>query len=63
MKISDDVDLDKIAARTNGYVGSDNASLCSGAAMQQIREKNSFQVTYFCATLKEVKLPFTRSRR
>lgn len=39
MKMSDDVDLEKIAAETHGYVGSDIASLCSEAAMQQIREK------------------------
>lgn len=41
MKMSDDVDLEKIAAETHGYVGSDIASLCSEAAMQQIREKVS----------------------
>ena len=29
----------QIAADTHGYVGSDIASLCSEAAMQQIREK------------------------
>ncbi|KAF8909273.1 P-loop containing nucleoside triphosphate hydrolase protein [Gymnopilus junonius] len=39
MKLSDDVDLEQIAADTHGYVGSDIASLCSEAAMQQIREK------------------------
>jgi len=39
MKMSDDVDLEKIAGETHGYVGSDVASLCSEAAMQQIREK------------------------
>ncbi|KAI8447863.1 hypothetical protein BY996DRAFT_8398241 [Phakopsora pachyrhizi] len=39
MKLVDDVDLDKIAADTHGYVGSDAASLCSEASMQQIREK------------------------
>ncbi|KAK4057691.1 AAA ATPase cdc48 [Microbotryomycetes sp. JL221] len=39
MKLADDVDLEKIAADTHGYVGSDIASLCSEAAMQQIREK------------------------
>ncbi|KNZ56827.1 cell division cycle protein 48 [Puccinia sorghi] len=39
MKLGDDVDLEKIAADTHGYVGSDVASLCSEAAMQQIREK------------------------
>ena len=35
----DDVDLEQIASETHGYVGSDMASLCSEAAMQQIREK------------------------
>ena len=39
MKLADDVDLEKIAADSHGYVGSDMASLCSEAAMQQIREK------------------------
>ncbi|KAI4158761.1 MAG: hypothetical protein LQ342_007156 [Letrouitia transgressa] len=39
MKLDDDVDLETIAAETHGYVGSDVASLCSEAAMQQIREK------------------------
>lgn len=39
MKLADDVDLEQIAADTHGYVGSDVASLCSEAAMQQIREK------------------------
>ena len=39
MKLTDDVDLEKIASETHGYVGSDVASLCSEAAMQQIREK------------------------
>ncbi|KAI8444212.1 hypothetical protein BY996DRAFT_2839753 [Phakopsora pachyrhizi] len=39
MKLVDDVDLDKIAADTHGYVGSDAASLCSEASMQLIREK------------------------
>ncbi|KAI0224203.1 AAA ATPase cdc48 [Massospora cicadina] len=39
MKLDDDVDLEKIAAETHGYVGSDLASLCSEAAIQQIREK------------------------
>lgn len=39
MKLADDVDLEQIAAETHGYVGSDVASLCSEAAMQQIREK------------------------
>uniref|UniRef100_A0A060SYS4 ARAD1A19316p n=1 Tax=Blastobotrys adeninivorans TaxID=409370 RepID=A0A060SYS4_BLAAD len=39
MKLAEDVDLETIAAETHGYVGSDIASLCSEAAMQQIREK------------------------
>jgi transitional endoplasmic reticulum ATPase len=39
MKLDDGVDLEKIAAETHGYVGSDMASLCSEAALQQIREK------------------------
>ncbi|KAJ3254762.1 AAA ATPase cdc48 [Boothiomyces macroporosus] len=39
MKLADDVDLEQIAAETHGFVGSDMASLCSEAAMQQIREK------------------------
>ena len=39
MKLGDDVDLEQIASETHGYVGSDMASLCSEAAMQQIREK------------------------
>lgn len=39
MKLGDDVDLEQIAAETHGYVGSDVASLCTEAAMQQIREK------------------------
>ncbi|KAJ7263192.1 P-loop containing nucleoside triphosphate hydrolase protein [Mycena haematopus] len=39
MKLAEDVDLEQIAADTHGYVSSDVASLCSEAAMQQIREK------------------------
>ncbi|KAJ3897042.1 transitional endoplasmic reticulum ATPase-like protein [Lentinula edodes] len=39
MKLADDVDLKQIAADTHSYVGSDVASLCSEAAMQQICEK------------------------
>ncbi len=39
MKLADDVDLEKIAGETHGYVGSDLAALCSEAALQQIREK------------------------
>lgn len=39
MKLAEDVDLETIASETHGYVGADIASLCSEAAMQQIREK------------------------
>lgn len=39
MKLGEDVDLEQIAAESHGYVGSDLASLCSEAALQQIREK------------------------
>ncbi|PRT54416.1 Cell division control protein 48 [Wickerhamiella sorbophila] len=39
MKLHGDVDLEQLAAETHGFVGSDLASLCSEAAMQQIREK------------------------
>ncbi|ODV63440.1 AAA family ATPase CDC48 [Ascoidea rubescens DSM 1968] len=39
MKLADDVDLEIIASETHGFVGADIASLCSEAAMQQIREK------------------------
>lgn len=39
MKLAEDVDLGVLAGDTHGYVGSDLASLCSEAAMQQIREK------------------------
>jgi transitional endoplasmic reticulum ATPase len=38
MKLGEDINLGSIAARNHGYVGSDIASLCSEAAMQQIRE-------------------------
>ena len=37
MKLADDVDLEQVAAETHGYVGSDVASLCSEAALQQVR--------------------------
>ncbi|KAJ2716467.1 AAA ATPase cdc48 [Coemansia spiralis] len=39
MRLADDVDLEKIAADTHGFVGADAAALCSEAAMQQIRGK------------------------
>ncbi|KAJ2553577.1 AAA ATPase cdc48 [Coemansia sp. RSA 1933] len=39
MRLADDVDLEKIASDTHGFVGADVAALCSEAAMQQIRGK------------------------
>jgi len=39
MKLAEDVDLEQISKETHGYVGSDLASLCSEAALQQIRER------------------------
>merc|ERR1712013_361519 len=39
MRLADDVDLERVAAETHGHVGADLASLCSEAALQQIREK------------------------
>ena len=37
MKLHDDVDLEQVAAETHGHVGSDIASLCSEAALQQVQ--------------------------
>uniref|UniRef100_A0A5S6QAD7 vesicle-fusing ATPase n=1 Tax=Trichuris muris TaxID=70415 RepID=A0A5S6QAD7_TRIMR len=39
MRLADDVDLEQISNESHGYVGADLASLCSEAALQQIREK------------------------
>ncbi|KAL3528374.1 hypothetical protein ACH5RR_007696 [Cinchona calisaya] len=39
MKLSEDVDLEKISNNTHGYVGADLAALCTEAALQCIREK------------------------
>ncbi|ELA42566.1 AAA family ATPase, CDC48 subfamily [Vittaforma corneae ATCC 50505] len=39
MNLDDDVDLEEIAKEIHGFTGSDIASLCSEAAIQQIREK------------------------
>ncbi|KAM7418850.1 hypothetical protein PAMA_016124 [Pampus argenteus] len=39
MKLSDDVDLERIATETHGHVGADMAALCSEAALQAIRKK------------------------
>ncbi|KAF1765141.1 hypothetical protein GCK72_005093 [Caenorhabditis remanei] len=39
MKLAEDVDLEQVANECHGFVGADLASLCSEAALQQIREK------------------------
>ncbi|KAB1227837.1 hypothetical protein CJ030_MR1G007059 [Morella rubra] len=39
MKLAEDVDLERIAKDTHGYVGADLATLCTEAALQCIREK------------------------
>ncbi|KAL5721329.1 Cell division control protein 48 E [Ranunculus cassubicifolius] len=39
MKLSDNVDLERISKNTHGYVGADLAALCTEAALQCIREK------------------------
>ncbi|KAJ4829117.1 premnaspirodiene oxygenase-like [Turnera subulata] len=39
MKLSDDVELERIAKETQGHVGADLAALCTEAALQCIREK------------------------
>ena len=36
MKLGRDVDLEQVAAECHGFVGSDLASLCSEAALQQV---------------------------
>ncbi|KAH9740029.1 cell division control protein 48 [Citrus sinensis] len=39
MKLAEDVDLERVARDTHGYVGADLAALCTEAALQCIREK------------------------
>uniref|UniRef100_A0A2N9F8X4 AAA+ ATPase domain-containing protein n=1 Tax=Fagus sylvatica TaxID=28930 RepID=A0A2N9F8X4_FAGSY len=39
MKLSEDVNLERVAKETHGHVGADVAALCSEAALQCIREK------------------------
>ncbi|KAF9587220.1 hypothetical protein IFM89_039560 [Coptis chinensis] len=39
MKLSEDVDLERISKDTHGYVGADLAALCTESALQCIREK------------------------
>ncbi|XP_042457483.1 cell division cycle protein 48 homolog isoform X1 [Zingiber officinale] len=39
MKLSDDVDLERIAKDTHGYVGADLVALCTEVALQCILEK------------------------
>ncbi|KPM10270.1 transitional endoplasmic reticulum ATPase TER94-like protein [Sarcoptes scabiei] len=39
MKLADDVNFEKMAQETHGFVGADLAQMCTEAALQQIREK------------------------
>lgn len=39
MKLSEDVNLERVAKETHGHVGADLAALCTEAALQCIREK------------------------
>ncbi|KAF8007703.1 hypothetical protein BT93_K1640 [Corymbia citriodora subsp. variegata] len=41
MKLAEDVDLERIAQNTHGYVGADLSALCTEAALQCIREKTT----------------------
>jgi len=43
MELAEDVDIDKLASKTHGYVGADLAQLCSEAGMNSIRR----QMDYF----------------
>ena len=42
MKLHDEVNLEKLADTTHGFVGSDLAQLCSEAALGCIREQVGF---------------------
>ena len=58
MPLADDVSLDDLASRTEGYVGSDIAALCREAGLTAIRENvKASKVTraHFDAALKQVR--------
>ena len=58
MPLADDVDLADLAARTEGFVGSDLAALCREAGLTAIRESlKASKVTkaHFDAALKQVR--------
>merc|ERR1719367_1714306 len=42
MKLNEEVDLEKIAEATHGFVGADLAQLCTEAALNRIREQLEF---------------------
>merc|ERR1711981_281701 len=42
MKLNEEVDLEKVAEATHGYVGADLAQLCTEAALNCIREQLEF---------------------
>ena len=55
MPLAEDVSLDEIAQRTDGYVGSDLATLCREAGLMAIRESLSAKkvtMAHFDAALK-----------
>lgn len=46
MKLHEDVDLEQVAAESHGHVGSDIASLCSEAALQQVHMYYKCAIVY-----------------
>ena len=60
MKLSKDVDLEEVASECHGFVGSDLASLCSEAALQQV-SCDVQQVTPYLGLAKCICLHYTCS--
>ena len=46
MKLGTDVDLEQVSAECHGFVGSDLASLCSEAALQQVHRSDGSYAKY-----------------
>jgi len=58
MPLAEDVDLNALAAKTDGYVGSDIAALCREAGLTAIRENikaSKVTRTHFETALKQVR--------
>ena len=53
MKLADDVDLEQVAGESHGFVGSDLASICSEAALQQVRLHLLKMYLYMCTYQKD----------